>query len=167
MHTLLITSAEPSAGKTTIAVNLAASLAQGEKKVIILDADMRRPAVHRHLQVPNQVGLSDIFRHPEDLSSAILTWEKLPLNVITTGGLPPNPAELLSSASMGRILTELKNIADIVVIDGPPFIVSDPIVLSAKVDGVIIIVQPGVLKIEAVQGWSNSSTGPKLRSSAW
>jgi polysaccharide biosynthesis transport protein len=152
LHTLLVTSSEPSEGKTTVAVNLAATLAQGEKKVVLIDADMRRPAVHRYLQIPNKSGLTDIFRHPDELNSAITTWEKLPLMAITSGGLPPNPAELLSSERMGQILNELKGMADIVIVDGPPFILSDPVVLSAKVDGVLIVIRPGETKIGAAQG---------------
>jgi polysaccharide biosynthesis transport protein len=152
LHTLLVTSSEPSEGKTTVAVNLAAALAQGEKKVVIIDADMRRPALHRYLQVPNRLGLTDIFRHPDELSSAIVTWDKLPLMAITSGGLPPNPAELLSSERMGRILNELKGMADMVIVDGPPFILSDPVVLSAKVDGVLIVIKPGRTRIGAAQG---------------
>ncbi len=152
LHTLLVTSSEPSEGKTTIAVNLAATLAQGEKKVVLIDADLRRPAVHRSLQVPNKFGLTDVFRNPDSLVSAITTWENSPLMAITSGGLPPNPAELLSSEMMGRILDELKGMADMVIVDGPPFILSDPVVLSAKVDGVLIVIKPGETKIGAAQG---------------
>lgn len=148
---LLVSSAEPSEGKTTIAVNLAASLAQGEKKVILVDADMRRPSIHRMLNVPNRSGLTDVFRHPEELQASIYEWDVMPLKIIPSGALPPNPAELLGSESMDRILSELKDVSDMVIIDGPPFIVADPVVLSSKVDGVLIVIEPGGTHIEAAK----------------
>lgn len=141
---LLITSTGPNEGKTTIAVNLAAIMAQGGKKVLMMDGDLRRPKVHRFLRLSNQFGLSDLFRgnvtvpmvsqHASDLEN---------ISVITTGSLPPNPSELLASIKMDSILEEASRESDIVILDGPPTLVADVQILAAKVDGVIMIVYPG------------------------
>jgi len=155
IQTLLISSASPSEGKTTVAVNLAAVMAQGGKRVTLVDADLRRPSVHRFLQIPNRDGLTMAFRDP-DLSPSSLTtpWGDPPISVISSGALPPNPAELLGSETMQTILEDLKNTSDIVIIDGPPFIVADPAVLSAMVDGVILIIEPGKSKIDSARAVS-------------
>jgi capsular exopolysaccharide synthesis family protein len=150
IKTLLISSATPSAGKTTIAVNLAGVLAQGGKRVMLLDADMRRPSTHKFLNIPNRAGLSELFR---DTGSTIdqvkYEWGNPPITIVTSGALPPNPAELLGSEKMERLIEELSRDYDMVLIDGPPFIVADPVVLSAKVDGVLLVIQPGNTKIDA------------------
>lgn len=155
IETLLISSSSPSEGKTTIAVNLAAVMAQGERKVLLLDADMRRPAIHKFMHVPNREGLSAAFRNPDQpLTNIITNWGDPPIGVITSGALPPNPAELLGSDAMGQLLEELKNMYDMIIVDGPPFIVADPVVLSAKVDGVLLIVEPGKTKIDSARAMS-------------
>lgn len=148
IRSLLITSASPSEGKTTIATNLAAVIAQGDRKVVLIDADMRRPSVHQHLQLPNYKGLSDVFRNPEDLNSILTPWSNYHVNVLTSGPLPPNPAELLGSTKMADIITACQEIADIVIIDSPPFVVADPVILSAKMDGVLLVIEPGGTKID-------------------
>ncbi len=151
IKTLLITSAGPSEGKSTLATNLAAILAQGERKVILLDADLRRPSIHRYLGIPNRKGLSDLFRDQAKLSSVISTFGSPPFAVITSGGLPPNPTELLESGKMEGILHELKEKSDIIVIDSAPAIVADPIALSARIDAVLLVIEPGKTKIDAAQ----------------
>jgi len=151
VKTLLITSAGPSEGKSNLGVNLAVVMAQGDKKVILLDADLRRPTVHRYLQITNRRGLTDLFRDQVRLANVINSWGDPQIAVITSGGLPPNPSELLGSERMGRILDELKEKSDIIIIDSPPCIVADPVVLSAKVDGVILVVEPGKTRIGAIQ----------------
>ena len=157
IRTLLITSPSPSEGKTTIAVNLAAVIVQGERKVALLDADLRRPSVHRYLGIPNRKGLTDLLRNPseislEDSSDELVTrWGDPSFIVITSGELPPNPTELMASERMEKILNSLKEKVDIVIIDTPPAILSDPIALSAKVDGVLIVIKPGSTRIGAAQ----------------
>jgi non-specific protein-tyrosine kinase len=151
LKTLLITSASPSEGKTTIAANLAAVMAQGERRVILIDADLRRPTVHRNMGIANRKGLSDLFRNQTEISNVISSWGDPPIVVITSGGLPPNPTELLSSEKMETILAELKDKSDIVILDTPPAIVADPIVLAAVVDGVLLVIEPGKTKIGAAQ----------------
>ena len=144
LRTLLVTSPGPNEGKTTTATNLAAIMAQGDRNVILMDADLRRPRVHRFLSLSNQVGLSDLFRGNLGIQSvrrAVNGNEKI--QVITSGNLPPNPAELLGSARMSQILDEVASLTDIVIIDSPPSLVSDATILSAKVDGVVLVLQPG------------------------
>jgi len=143
LRTILVTSASPGEGKTTVAVNLAASIAQGGKSVILLDTDMRRPQVHSFLNLTNRMGLSDLFR--SNLSLRIVGQELNGLKdaaVITSGSLPPNPTELLGSDRMVQVLNDLKGAAEVVVLDSPPSMVADAQVLAARVDGVILIVHP-------------------------
>lgn len=147
---LLLTSAGPNEGKTTVAVNLAAIIGQGGRKVMLLDADLRRPRVHRFLELPNRVGLSDLFRSSIGLDGVLRTLNPLEnVSVITSGSLPPNPAELLASARMEQILQEAGRQVDMVILDCPPAIVADVQVLSAKVDGVVIVIHPGHTQADA------------------
>lgn len=151
LKTLLVTSASPSEGKSTLAVNLAAVMAQGERRVILVDTDLRRPTLHRFLNISNRNGLSNMFRNNAEFSSVTSSWGDPPFSVVTSGALPPNPTELLASTKMDDILSLLKENSDIVIIDSPPLIVADPIVLSAKVDGILIVIEPGGTKIGAAQ----------------
>jgi succinoglycan biosynthesis transport protein ExoP len=147
---LLITSTGPNEGKTTIAVNLAAIIAQGGRKVIVLDGDLRRPRVHRFMGLPNQFGLTDLFRKNVTVP---MVSQKAPglenVSVLTTGSLPPNPTELLGSLRMDHILDEASRGSDIVIVDSPPSLVADVQILAAKVDAVIMIVYPGHTQADA------------------
>jgi polysaccharide biosynthesis transport protein len=140
--TILITSPDPSIGKTTVAVNLAAIIAQGGKRVILLDADLRRPHIHTELDLPNLNGLSDVLRDHTGISEVIQYGKIKGLGVIVSGRLPPNPAEVLGSGKMATLLDDLKKRADIVIVDAPPFHLADATVLSARVDGVLVVVRP-------------------------
>jgi succinoglycan biosynthesis transport protein ExoP len=151
IRTLIVTSAGPSEGKSTIAVNLAAVIAQGGRRVILLDADLRRPSIHRYLGIPNRNGLTNLFRNPKQLTEVINEFGNPSISVITSGEQPPNPSELLASERMESILSELKELSDIVIIDTPPAIISDSIALSPKVDGVLIVIEPGGTRIGPAQ----------------
>lgn len=149
IQTLLISSPAPTEGKTTIAVNLATAMVQSGKQVALVDADLRRPSVHKYLKLPNNSGLSDLFRGHTGQLGISLKPTAGRLAVITSGPLPPNPAELLGSNRMGHILEDLKSQVDIVIIDSPPFVVSDPAVLAARVDGVLLVIEAGTTKLDA------------------
>ncbi len=150
LRTLLITSAGPGEGKTTVSVNLAASMAQGGKSVILLDTDMRRPRVHALMGLPNRFGFSDLFHKKPSFRMVGHEFGSLKdAMVITSGSPPPNPTELLGSERMSHIMNELKEAAEVVILDSPPCIMADTQILAAKVDGVLLIVLPGRTHTEA------------------
>ena len=152
IRTLLVTSPEPSEGKTTVAVNLAAIYSQAKRSVVLVDADMRHPNVHRYMGLTNRDGLSNLFREQITVSKVARNRVDLPkLTILTTGNLPPNPAELLGSDRMSWILEELHTGAEMVIIDTPPSLVADAQVLAAKVDAVLIVIKPGKTSAEAAR----------------
>ena len=141
---ILVTSSGPGEGKTMISVNLASIIAQGGKKVLLLDADMRRPRIHKIFGVSNRVGLSTLFRGNATVRSVMKPVDGMSdVFLITSGSLPPNPAELLASAKMDSILEEAGLLVDVIIVDSPPSLVSDFQVLATKLDGVLMVIQPG------------------------
>lgn len=150
LKTLLITSTEMEVGKTSVAANLAIVMSQAEKDVVLVDADLRRPNVYNFYGFQNKVGLSDVFRGEYDLDGISKQWPGGDVTVYTAGDLPPNPSELLGSKRMSEILDTLGSRADIVIIDGPPFVVADAPVLASKVDGVLLIVRLGNTRKPAI-----------------
>jgi non-specific protein-tyrosine kinase len=156
LRRILITSATPQEGKTTISSNLAVVLAQGERKVALIDADLRRPQIHRRFGLNNHMGMSDLFlvmRPLENLPRGIIQFsESMRLAVITSGKTPPNPAELMSSRKMAHFLDMLNAEFDMILIDTPPVLsVTDAAVLAPSVDGVILVAKPGVTRLRDFQ----------------
>jgi capsular exopolysaccharide synthesis family protein len=152
ISTILVTSPGPSEGKTTVAVNLAAIFSQAKNRVVLIDADMRRPHVHHLLGMSNREGLSDLFLNPSQTNNVGRSRDDLPhLLVITSGSLPPNPAELLGSEKMSRILKQMRQNVDVVIIDTPPSLVADAQILATKVDAVLFVIQPGVTRVETAK----------------
>jgi non-specific protein-tyrosine kinase len=144
IRTLLITSPEPETGKTTIAANLAFIFAQKERRVMLMDADLRRPHIHLVMGLEKQVGLTDLLLDSQNLDTVSHpVGENGMVRVITSGSLPPNPAELLGSGRMEHTLSEISANVDIVIIDSPPLIVADAQVLAAKVDAVLLVIRQG------------------------
>ncbi len=156
LETLLVTSPSAGVGKTTISSNLGVVLAQGGQKTILIDADLRRPMVHKIFNLPNRLGLSSsfvfssLFKDDRAIPEGTLQSTKVEgLSVITSGKLPPNPSELLGSEKMQTILNDLREQADVLIIDAPPLLaVTDAAVLAARADRVVLVLQPGVTKLE-------------------
>ncbi len=153
---ILVTSATPQEGKTTVTANLAVVLAQGERKVTVIDADLRRPQLHRKFGLMNRVGLSDLFLLMRPLEAlpqgAIQYLPAAGLAVVTSGKLPPNPAELLTSQKMSQFLDMLGQECDMVLIDTPPVLtVTDAAALAPCVDGVILVAKPGTTRLRDFQ----------------
>lgn len=151
LKSILVSSTDTEEGKTSIATNLALAMAQNDKRVILIDADLRNPAIHKFLDIDNETGLSDIFLGKSSLHNAIRVSSEERVAVITAGAEPPNPSELLASRKMDEVLSSLEDIADIVIVDGPPFILTDAAVLGPKVDGVLLVVRPGFTRQSAAQ----------------
>jgi len=144
-QTILVTSSQPAEGKTTTAVNTAITLAQSGAEVVIIDCDLRRPRLHKHFGVANVHGLTSYLSGGKNPDSLLQTCRSLPnLKVITSGPLPPNPAELLSSNEMKNLLQFLKGNFKHVIIDSPPSVFfTDAAVLSMIVDGVVLVTLAG------------------------
>ena len=151
LKTLFISSTEMEDGKTSVAANLAVVMSQAEKDVILLDADLRRPNVHNFFGLTNNYGLSDVFRGKLSLDEVVKDWTGGSVSVITAGDPPPNPAELLGSKKMAEVLEALESRADLVIIDGPPFVIADAPILASKVDGVLLIIRIGYTHEPAIK----------------
>lgn len=151
VKTILVTSGGAQEGKTTIAANLAAILAHSNKRVILVDADLRRPRVDQYTGVPNTVGLSELLASENsEVSGYIQKLDNLPnLSILPSGALPSNPTELLGLEKMKNLLRALARIYDYVVIDCSPMIVADPEVLLDSADGVLVVIIPGRTSREA------------------
>lgn len=153
IRTLLVTSSIPGEGKTTTASNLAAVFAQTGRRTILVDADFRKPGVHRIFDLPNAHGLSTMMRSDQvGIDDVAQATEQANLRVITTGALPPNPAELLGSQRMRVILGRLAEAADLVIVDSPPLqAVTDAAILASITDGTLFVVDAGRTRRGAVQ----------------
>ena len=143
--TILVTSSQPSEGKTTTAVNTAVMLAQTGAEVLLLDCDLRRPRVHSHFNLPNARGVTNYLSGDSNIASLMQPYEKLPnLKIISSGPVPPNSAELLGSEEMRRLILLLSENFTHIVIDSPPAIsFTDASILSTMVDGVMLVVHGG------------------------
>jgi capsular exopolysaccharide synthesis family protein len=153
LHSLLITSPSPADGKSTVAVNLGVVIAQGGRSCVLLDSDLRRPRIHNLLNLSNQSGVSELFVQSRIRMDGSLQSTGVPnLSVLTSGNLPPNPSELLGSEKMLEIIHQIEGQSDILIVDSPPILaVTDASVLAPRVDGVLLVVKPGVTKFMAVK----------------
>ncbi|MFS0774800.1 CpsD/CapB family tyrosine-protein kinase [Neobacillus sp. 3P2-tot-E-2] len=149
IKTLMVTSSGPAEGKSTTVANLAVVFAQLGKKVLLVDADLRKPTVHRTFGVNNLFGFTTVLTKQATLGSTVLETDEKDLYILTSGPVPPNPAELLSSKSMEQFIEEAKEQFDYVLFDTPPLLaVADPQILANKVDGSIYVVFSGKTEID-------------------
>lgn len=152
LRTLMVTSAEPGDGKTTTICNLGVVLAQNGKRVIIADCDLRRPRIHTYFGLSNRHGMNILFSHSEVLASVRKSTVVDGLSVVTTGSLPPNPAELMGSQKLQSIFSTMLESADLILIDTPPTLtVSDAIALAPSLDGMLLVVRPGKTRLSALK----------------
>lgn len=147
IKSIVVTSPDPGDGKSTTSANLAIVLAQQEKQVLLVDADLRKPSVHYAFKVSNRIGLTTVLAKEMSLSQAIIKSLVPNLDILTCGPIPPNPSELLGSKMMETILEEQKEIYDYIVFDTPPILaVSDAQILANKCDGVLMVIASGKTK---------------------
>lgn len=144
IRTMVVTSAAPSEGKSTTSANLAVVFAQEGKRVLLVDGDMRKPTTHYTFHMGNTIGLSTILTRQATAKEAIRPTAVERLDLLTSGAIPPNPAELLSSKSMDALIGQLKDLYDLVIFDAPPVLsVTDGQILSNKCEGTILVVSSG------------------------
>lgn len=148
VKTIVVTSADMSEGKTTTVANLAETFAQAGNRVIVIDADLRRPRVHKLFDLENKQGLTNVLAGQVELKQTISVAGS-DVHVMTSGPIPPNPSELLGSEKMKELVRVLSEHYDVVLFDTPPVnLVTDAVVLSTFVDGVVLAVASGRTDIE-------------------
>ncbi|WP_346916282.1 CpsD/CapB family tyrosine-protein kinase [Clostridium sp.] len=147
---IVVTSAEPGEGKSTTAGNLALSIAQSDKKVVLIDCDLRKPSLHKKFEISNTAGLSDVIVGKESISVVGHRYNNN-LTVLTSGKIPPNPSEMLGSKSMKALIDALKKVFDYVILDTPPVqAVTDAQILSTRADGTLLVIRAEKTKKDSV-----------------
>ncbi len=147
---IVVTSSEPGEGKSTTAGNLALSIAQGDKKVALIDCDLRKPSLHKKFGLSNTTGLSDVIVGKENISIVGHRYNNN-LTVLTSGKIPPNPSEMLGSKSMKALIEALKKVFDYVILDTPPVqAVTDAQILSTRADGTLLVIRAEKTKKDSV-----------------
>ena len=145
VETLVVTSAGPDESKSDVLANLAVTMAQGERRTILVDADLRRPGLHEVFGVPNDRGLTTMILDEQALGDPpLLDVGVENLQLMPSGPLPPNPADVLGSGKMEQAIAAFRERADVILFDTPPVVaVTDAAVLGKKVDGVLLVVTAG------------------------
>ncbi len=144
LHTLLVTSTAPDEGRSVILANLAVTMAQAEQRVLLVDCDLRRPSLHTLFGLSNEHGLTSTMLEQGEGPLPLQASGVPGLSLLTSGPLPPRPADLLGSRRMAALIERMRAEADIVLFDTPPVVaVSDAAVLAPRVDGVLLVLQAG------------------------
>ncbi len=152
LKTILITSSAPQEGKSTIAINLAGSFALSNKKILLLDCDLRKPSMHKVFNTERVPGLIDFLTGNASREEIVKTSDIKNLYAIPSGTIPPNPAEMLDSKEMRKFLIELRDEYDLVIIDSPPIVaVADAEILTSMVDGTLLVVSSETTEVELMR----------------
>lgn len=150
IKTIVVTSSGAEEGKSTTTSNLATVYAQQGLKVLLIDADLRKPTGHYTFRLENHIGLTNVLTRQSTLAQAVQESEIPHLSVLTSGPIPPNPSELLASAQMAELLKEMKEQFDMIIFDTPPILaVADAQILANQVDGTILVVSSGKTEKDA------------------
>ncbi len=149
MKSIMVTSPDSSEGKSTTAANLAIVFAQQGKKVLLVDADLRKPTIHYMFNVPNTVGLTNMLVNQVDLAQVIFSTEDRYLHILPSGPIPPNPSELLASDAMQSAIEEMQKKYDVVLLDTPPVLkVSDAQIAANLCEGSVLVLSSGKTEIQ-------------------
>ncbi|MEG0020360.1 MAG: CpsD/CapB family tyrosine-protein kinase [Oscillospiraceae bacterium] len=151
---LIITSAIPNEGKSSVAINLAVTLAETGSKVLIVDCDLRKPILHKYLKLgkTDSKGLTGILSGESTVDGSIVYFKDIKISVLIAGVIPPNPAELLGSKKMEELIAKLETYFDYIIFDTPPVsVVTDSAVLSKFTDGVLLVVRQNLATVEQVK----------------
>ena len=153
LNTFILTSAIPGEGKSNTAINLAITLAEDSKSVVVVDCDLRKPSLNRYLKLGrNFKGVTDILTGNATVEEALIQFEDLGIHVLTAGAVPPNPSEMLSAEPMQKLVADLKSAFDYVILDTPPVsVVTDAAILGRYADGALLCVRSDYAPKETVQ----------------
>lgn len=150
LKTIVVTSSGPKEGKSTTSANLALTIAETSKKVLIIDCDLRKPTLHKNFRISNKIGLSNLLVENLNIDDIMVNYSDN-LYLLPSGTIPPSPAEMLSSNRMKSFIEEMKNKFDCIIIDSPPVIaVTDAQILATLADGVLLVASSGEVEREAL-----------------
>lgn len=157
VRSVVVTSTVPEEAKSNVSVNLALTLAESGKSVVVLDCDLRKPVLHKYLKLGhNRNGLSNVLSNECALEDALIKMDERSVYILTAGTLPPNPSELLAQPQMEKLLNRLRASFDYVVVDAPPVsVVTDAVILSRIVDGALFVVRSRFASADAVKSAVN------------
>ncbi|MCJ0534383.1 CpsD/CapB family tyrosine-protein kinase [Enterococcus cecorum] len=164
LRSMAVVSSGPGEGKSTSSANLAVVFAQAGRRVLLVDADMRKATIHKTFGLSNEVGLSNLVSGQQSASSVIQPSGVDNLSVMTAGPTPPNPAELLNSHRMNVVIEELYQMFDLIVFDLPPvMIVADSLIMASKTDGTVVVIREGVTRKDSIIEAKNRLIQAKAR----
>lgn len=164
LRSMAVVSSGPGEGKSISSANLAVVFAQAGRRVLLVDADMRKATVHKTFGLSNEVGLSNLVSGQQSASSVIQPSGVDNLSVMTAGPIPPNPAELLNSHRMNVVIEELYQMFDLIVFDlSPVMTVADGLIMASKTDGTVVVIREGVTRKDSIIEAKNRLIQAKAR----